>query len=196
MTQCQWVVKVCSFDTYFVFQKAILNWCLVHPLRSKSYLFPSIHLKCPLWNAASRSSHRVWPTNKDVSTAQWPCFHPHSNIVHDCPFHFSVCFHSLYKTDINGDFRISSKIIYFKCGKKPWLITYCNLVLLIWNFDDMGSVWHIRLWTSLTSSTELLLNLLFTQYIAHTTCGSSTFPSKNGNWTVCITAIPEKQMMK
>ena len=28
------------------------------------------------------------------STAQWPCFHPHFNIVHECPFHFSVCFRS------------------------------------------------------------------------------------------------------
>ena len=62
--------------------------------------------------------------------------------------------------------------------------------------DDMGSVWHIRLRISSESSTELLLKPLFTKYIAHKTCTSFTIPSKNGKWTVCITVIPEEQMMK
>ena len=42
------------------------------------------------------------------------------------------------------------------------------------------SVWHISLRTSPKSLTELLLKPLFTQYITHTTCASSTIPSKNG----------------
>ena len=70
------------------------------------------------------------------------------------------------------------------------------MVLPIWNFDNSGSVWHIRLRTSPKSSTELLLKPLFTQYIAHTTCASSTIPSKNRKWIMCIKTIPEEQMVK
>ena len=51
-------------------------------------------MNSPLWNAATRSSLKYDLETKMSSTAQWPCFHPHSNIAHECPFHFSVCFRS------------------------------------------------------------------------------------------------------
>ena len=162
-------------------------------------IFVSSNSFSSLWNAATRSSHRVWPRYKDVQYRTVTLFSPTfqyrtwMSISFFCMLSFRE---SSYKIDRNGDFKISSRIICLKCGNKPWLITYCNLVLPIWNFDDTGSVWQICLRTSQKPSTELLLKPLFTQYIAHTTCASSTIPSKNGKWTVCITTIPEEQMMK
>ena len=86
-------MKVYFFDAHFVLQKAISNWCLVHSLGSESYLFPPIHLvHCEM---LPRGHHIEYDQEaKMSSTAQRPCFHPNSNIVHECPFHFSVCFRS------------------------------------------------------------------------------------------------------
>ena len=85
-------MKAYSFDVHFVLQKAISNWCLVHPLRSESYLFPPIHLVHyeMLYEVITLSM-----TKKQRCPVPHSDFvYPHPNIVHECPFHFSVCFRS------------------------------------------------------------------------------------------------------
>ena len=194
MTQCQWITKVWrSFCT------SESNFRLVSgPFIEISIIFISSNSFSPLGNAPARSSHRLWPRNKDVQYRTVTLFsssfqyHTWKSISLFCMLSFRD---SSYKTDINGDFKISSKIICLKCGNEPWLIKYYILVLPIWNFNDTGSTWHIRLRTSPKSSTELLLKPLFTYYI-HTRCASTAIPSINGKWIVCITAILEEQMMK
>ena len=144
---------------------------------------------------------QVWPSNKDVQYCTVTLFSPSfqyrtwMSISFFCMLSFRD---SSYKIDINGDFKISSKIICLKCGNKPWLITILQL----------GSA-RLKLWWYWISLAHMLKNIpkvinriiycwnqfshntLPTQHVPHL-----TILSKNGKWTVCITAIPQELMMK
>ena len=123
MTQCQWVMKVYSFDAHFV-HTSESNFKLVFgPFIEIWIIFVSSNSFCPSWNAATRSSHQVWPRHKDVQyhtvTLFLPSFQYRTwmSISLFCILSYRDL---LYKTDINGDFNISSKIMFKMWKNHGW----------------------------------------------------------------------------